>query len=102
MNAIIHNNKESLNLLFQKHKVKKAFAFGSVCTESFSDKSDIDLLVDIDDSEGPILYGEHYFELANELEILLNRKVDLLTVKSLKNPYFIKSIDETKVSLYEY
>jgi uncharacterized protein len=100
MQAIIQNNINELNLLFQKHKVKKAFAFGSVCTESFSDKSDIDLLVDIDDSEGPILYGEHYFDLANELETLLNRKVDLLTIKSLKNPYFIKSIDETKVSLY--
>jgi len=33
---------------------------------------------------------------------LLNRKVDLLTIKSLKNPYFIKRINETKVSLYGY
>ena len=100
MQAIIQNNRSELNALFQKHKVKKAYAFGSVCTANFSEKSDIDLLVDIDDSEGPILYGEHYFNLANELEILLERKVDLLTVKSLKNPYFIKRIDETKVSLY--
>ena len=88
--------------MFQKHKIKKAFAFGSVCTANFSEKSDIDLLVDLDNSEGPVLYGEHYFDLANELEILFKRKVDLLTVKSLKNPYFIKRIDETKVSLYGY
>jgi len=100
MNNIIENNINELNALFEKHSVKKAYAFGSVCTSKFSNESDIDILVDIDDSEGPVLYGEHYFELANELEILFNRKVDLLTIKSLKNPYFIKSIDETKVSLY--
>ncbi len=102
MQAIIQNNINELNILFKKHWVKKAYAFGSVCKANFSAKSDIDLLVDIDDSEGSILYGENYFDLANELENLLNRKVDLLTVKSLKNPYFIKNIDETKVSLYGY
>ncbi|MBN1472918.1 MAG: nucleotidyltransferase domain-containing protein [Syntrophaceae bacterium] len=70
------------------------------CTDGFNDKSDIDLIV----SFYPMDFGDYadtYFELAESFEKLFKRPVDLITDKSLKNPYFIKSVNQTKILLYE-
>lgn len=70
------------------------------CTDGFNDKSDIDLIV----SFYPMDFGDYantYFELAESFEKLFNRTVDLVTDKSLKNPYFIKSVNQTKTLLYD-
>lgn len=85
--------------LCKKHKVKRMFAFGSVLTNRFTDKSDIDLLVDF---EGVKLedYADNYFDLKYALESLLGRDVDLLENKTIRNPYLKESIDTTKVQLY--
>lgn len=82
------------------HNVKNLFAFGSVCTKHFNDDSDIDLLVSFNSMD----YGDYadaYFELTEKFEILLKRLVDLVTDKSLKNPYFIDTVNKTKTLLYE-
>ena len=42
--------------------MKSLFVFGSVLTNKFSDKSDIDLVVDID-SNDPFDYADSYFNL---------------------------------------
>lgn len=88
-----------IKALCQKHKVKKLFVFGSVLTNRFTDKSDIDLLVDF---EGVNLedYADNYFDLKYALENLLGRDVDLLEGKAVRNPYLKESIDTTKVQLY--
>ena len=83
------------------HNVKTLFASGSVCTDRFNEKSDVDLLI----SFKPMDYGDYadtYFNLADKFENLFRRLVDLVTVKSLSNPYFIESINQTKTLLYGY
>lgn len=82
------------------YNVKSLFAFGSVCTDRFDEKSDVDLLI----SFQPMEYGDYtdtYFVLADKFEELLHRPVDLITDKSLSNPYFIDSVNQTKMLLYE-
>ena len=77
------------------HNVRSLFAFGSVCTEKFNDSSDIDLLI----SFMPKDYGDYadtYFVLADKFGDLFQRQVDLVTEKSLSNPYLIDSINQTK------
>jgi len=81
------------------HNVKTLFAFGSVCTDKFNDKSDIDLLVSFNNMD----YGDYadtYFELDDKFENLFHRQVDLITDKSFSNPYFIDSVNRTKTLLY--
>ena len=81
------------------HHVQSLFVFGSVCTDNFSDKSDIDLLI----SFKPMDYGDYadtYFDLADRFENLFERPVDFITDKSLANPYFSKSVIQTKTLLY--
>ena len=85
--------------LCEKHKVKHLFAFGSVLTNKFSAKSDVDLLVDIK-SKDPLEYAENYFELKFKLEDLLKRKIDLLEERGIKNPYLKENIDNSKLLIY--
>ena len=98
----IQNKIPSIVALMKKHKVKRAYAFGSVVKGDFNKNSDIDILIAFEDNLDPVEYGQHYFDLADQLEELLQRPVDLITEASLKNPYFIKSLNETKISLYEW
>lgn len=86
--------------LLKVHKITNAYVFGSVLTERFNSSSDVDFLVNIQEDLDPVDAGEHLWDLTSELEDLLKRKVDLLTERSLKNPYFIKEINETKFPIY--
>lgn len=99
MQKLLADNISNIRKLCENHHVKSLFAFGSVCTEQFNDKSDIDLLI----SFKPLDYGDYadnYFELAEKLEEVFRRSVDLVTDKSLSNPYFIESVDQTKKLIY--
>lgn len=86
--------------LFKKHKITSAYVFGSVLTDTFNEKSDVDFLVNIQEDLDPVETGGHLWDLTYELEDLLKRPVDLLTERSLKNPYFIKQVNDTKFSIY--
>lgn len=87
--------------LCKSHKVRYLYAFGSATTDKFkSDTSDIDLLVEIDDPD-PIERGEKLLSLWDKFEDFFHRKVDLLTDSSIRNPYLRRSIDSTKVLIYD-
>jgi hypothetical protein len=75
------------------------YAFGSAVTSDFSESSDVDILISFKDISIE-KYTNNYFELHDALVKLFQRKVDLLTERSLSNPYFIESIERTKQLLY--
>ena len=80
---------------------KYLYAFGSSVTDRFdSGTSDIDLLVEIDGSD-PIERGEKLISLWDSFEDFFHRKVDLLTDSSIRNPFLRKSIDSTKILIYD-
>ncbi len=99
MQRLIQDKLDELKLLCQNYDVKAMYVFGSVCTEKFSEDSDIDLLISFKEISIE-KYTDNYFELHYKLEKLFNRKIDLLTENSLSNRYFIESIEETKQLLY--
>lgn len=94
--------EQNIGIIFtlcQKHKVKDMYVFGSVLTDRFNDASDIDMLVefnkeDIDD------YFSNFFDLKYELEGVLGREVDLVENSGIRNPYFRKSVDDSKKKIY--
>lgn len=88
--------------LFKKHKIKNAFLFGSVLSEKFNENSDLDFLINFIDYSDPLIVGQSIWDLEDELETITNRKIDLLIERSLKNPYFIKELNNTKQLIYEY
>jgi len=99
MNKIISDKIDELKKLCTLYKVNSMYAFGSVCTNRFNDNSDIDLLISFENLSIE-QYTDNYFELHYKLQDLFNRKIDLLTDKSLSNPYFIKGMEQTKQLIY--
>jgi len=100
INSTIQDYLPKVIELFKKHKIKKAYIFGSALTDRFNNDSDVDFLVNLQDGLNPVDAGEHLWDLEYELKDLLHRNVDLLTERSLKNPYFISEVNSTKVAIY--
>lgn len=97
----ILKNTPGFIALCKSHKVRHLYAFGSSTTDRFNPQtSDIDLLVEIDVSD-PIERGEKLLSLWDIFEAFFHRKVDLLTESSIRNPYLKRSIDSTKILLYD-
>lgn len=100
MKAILSENIEELKSICLQHQVKSLYAFGSVCTNEFNDKSDIDLIISFNQRffDG---YVDNYLSLEKELNHLFQRPVDLITEDSIQNPVFIKVVNKTKTAIYE-
>ena len=93
--------KKRILILLFSHYAFAAAAYADVCTDKFNDESDIDFLISFSQNLSIADYTDNYFALHYKLEELLHRNIDLLTDKSLSNPYFIESIEKTKTSIYE-
>ncbi|MFT3752163.1 MAG: nucleotidyltransferase domain-containing protein [Paludibacter sp.] len=91
--------KNEIYKLCLQNKVKSLYVFGSVLTDQFTKKSDIDLVVDIDSTD-PFVYADSYFNLKFALQDLFKRKVDLLENKAIKNPYIRENIEQSKMLIY--
>ena len=99
MNKIISENIDKIKEYCKKYKVKELYAVGSVVSDRFSENSDIDLLIKFDNISIEE-YTDNYFTLHKLFRKIFNRKIDLITEKSLNNPFFIKSIEKSKQLLY--
>lgn len=86
--------------LLKKHKIKSAYFFGSVLTDRFNENSDVDFLVNFQENLDPLEKGQLWWDLYDSLKYSLNREVDILSEKTLKNPYFITELSQTKVKIY--
>lgn len=91
--------KDDVNKLCIQYNVKSLYVFGSVLTNRFTKKSDIDLVVEIDTID-PYEYADSYFNLKFALQDLFKRKIDLLESKSIKNQYIRENIDQSKMLIY--
>ena len=98
MNLIQSYSKEIINLC-KAHKVKTLYAFGSVLTEKFNPESDVDLIVDFEQLD-VLDYGDNYYDLKFSLEDIFKRNVDLLEEKAIRNPYFLKTLNQNKKLIY--
>lgn len=88
---------ESLKQYFSTKPVLKAYIFGPVAKGEENENSDIDILVDLDYSKR---IGLLFIQMKIDLEILLHKKVDLVSTKGL-SPYLKPQIDDEKLLIYE-
>ena len=101
MQKILENKIVELKAICSLLNVKSIYAFGSIVSNNFRDDSDIDFLISFDDNLSIEQYTDNYFTLHYKLRSLFKRKIDIVTERTLSNPYFIESIDETKQLIYE-
>ena len=100
MVAAIHDKLDAIADLCRKHGVAQLHVFGSATSDDFRPgESDVDLLVDFG-AMGGHAKAHAYFALLDELEGLLDVRVDLVMVNAVKNPYIARDIERTKQMLY--
>jgi len=92
---------QTIEELCAQHKVKHLYAFGSVLTEKFNPKSDVDFMVDFEPVEIE-QYADNYYSLKFSLEEMFDRPVDLLEESAIKNPYFKQVVDAQRQLIYGY
>lgn len=98
---LIELNLQRIIDLCKKFRVKSLAVFGSILTDKFNDNSDVDLLENFDTTDHEMWdYVSNYFDFQEALEKLLDRKVDLVVEKGLKNKYFISNVNRTKQLIY--
>lgn len=96
---ISDRNIERIKKLCQQLNVRTFSAFGSVTRDELKMDSDIDFVVDFEEND-PFKYTDLYFRFKEKLESLLKRQVDLIEERGIKNKFFRKELDATKVLIY--
>ena len=91
---------EPLRQLCERYGVVKLELFGSAAKGMFDPKSsDIDLIAEFNNRR-QAGYAARFLAFADGAEELFGRPVDLLTEAMIKNPYFKRDLDETRILLY--
>ncbi len=100
LHPFLQEKLPEITKMFRQYHVKSAYAFGSVVTDKFNDKSDVDFIINIDESLDPLDRGEMFLNLYEKLADLLKRDVDLVSEKFLTNQCFKEELDEKKQLIY--
>lgn len=100
MNKFLLLHTDKLKQIFKTHQIKKAYLFGLVIQPTFNKDSDVDFLIQFEENLPPLKKGELWWSLHDTLRDLLKREIDIVTETSLKNPYFIKELNQTKKLIY--
>ena len=95
----IRDHIKEITEICRRYDVASLSVFGSVLTDHFNASSDIDFLVIFQKKQVKGSF-DRYFNLKEDLEDLLNQPVDLVCENQIRNPYFKKTIDQTKQVLY--
>ena len=99
MVSLIDKHHEELVALCRKYHVERLDVFGSAARGDFVKSSDIDFLVVFDSEVAPRRF-DNYFELHRALEKLFARPIDLVEPGGLRNPYFIRQVNQTRKQIY--
>jgi predicted nucleotidyltransferase len=101
MHPLIEARRAEIERLCRRLDVRRLDVFGSVVGDAFDlDTSDVDVLVEFDDSQTGFDYFGTYFSLKEGLERLLGRAVDVVSITSIRNPYFRDQVMRTRQPLY--
>ena len=100
VNDLLSRNRELVRELCLEQKVRALEIFGSAATAEFNpERSDLDFLVEFQDPDRPGI-ADRFLGLAEGLERIFQRTVDLVTRRSLKNSIFIGADNRSKQVVY--
>lgn len=100
MNDIIEQHRPELSEACRNFGVERLEVFGSAARSDYDPRrSDVDFIVRFR-SPGAPGYADRYLGLAERLEQMLGRPVDLITERSLRNPLFVQAITQDRTTVY--
>lgn len=101
MIALIEQHLRPIADICDKHQVRKLVLFGSAARGDFDPHaSDVDFLVEFRSYDSPTI-ADQWFGLQEDLQALLGCQVDLTSLRTAKNPYFLRSANRDKVGIYD-
>jgi len=96
----VEDQTKAIEALCHRYHVRRLELFGSAASGGFNpDSSDLDFLVEFEDLQ-PGECADAYFGLLEELQGIFQRKIDLVVARSVKNPYLLESIRQSRALLY--
>ena len=95
----VNNRINKIREVCRKYNVLSVHLFGSVLTKEFNERSDIDLLVDFrrDSFHGAF---DQFMNFKSDMEQLFQRRVDLISQKTIRNEILRNEINSSKVLIY--
>lgn len=100
MHRIIEEQRGRLRELCDLFGVRRLEVFGSAAAGPFDpETSDIDFLVELEPGS-PGDMADRYFGLLEALEGLFTRRIDLVMLPAIRNPYFLQGIERSRTLLY--
>jgi predicted nucleotidyltransferase len=98
--AELERNRAALIALCEKYGVARLDVFGSATAAEWDPAtSDLDFIVAFRNQPHRSL-ADRYLGLAQELEQLFGRRVDLLTERAIRNPYFRQAVEASRTPVY--
>ena len=99
--SVIDDFRGGLAEQCRRFGVRRLEIFGSAARDDFDPgKSDVDFIVSFADKT-PGTYADRYLDFAAALEQLLGRKIDLLTERCIRNPYFRREVEAARQIVYD-
>jgi predicted nucleotidyltransferase len=97
---LVEQHLDRIGVLCRQYGVLRLDLFGSAVTGAFDDEtSDLDFVAVFADTEKPG-YADRYLAFAEALEALFGRPVDVVTERSIRNPYFRQAVEATRQPVY--
>ena len=101
MHASLENRIPQIAAICEQYGVTHLELFGSATSDTFDPQhSDYDFLADLN-HEMPGSRASRWIALAEALEALLGRPVDLVNPKYIRNLYFLKSVNDSRTVIYD-
>ncbi len=100
MVTMIEEHRTELARLCRQYQVKRLELFGSAVDGTFDRAcSDLDFLVEFLPL-GPGQLFDCFFDLKDGLQSLFGRRVDLVMLRAIRNPYFQDAVNRSRQVLY--
>jgi hypothetical protein len=98
---LIKSNMPQIENICAKHHVKSLALFGSAAKGAFDHHtSDLDFVVEFNNTINPLEYADNFFSLLDALRQLFQTDIDLLSATALRNRVLIAEINDSKIQLY--
>ena len=97
----VERQRSILTALCRQYRVRKLRLFGSAAAGAFVHAtSDLDFVAEFASTQSSD-YPDRYLDFAEALEKLFHRRVDVITERAIRNPYFRAEVERTAQVIYE-
>lgn len=97
----VAQQRNAIRDLCRQFGARRLDLFGSAASGGFDPgTSDLDFVATFADTQVPG-FADRYLGFAEALETLFGRPVDVITERSIRNPYFRQAVDSTRQPIYD-